>query len=561
MRRIFKNISPFLIIIILSSLLIINPFFHKGIFTAHDIATNLTYFGAFYSSLTEGTLIPRWAGNIANLYGSPTIMFFYPLSYYFASIIHFIGFSLVNSMKIYLFITFITSAIFMYIWLKKHTTDLAAITGALLYVYAPYRINDIYARGSVAENTTFVFVPLLAYAIYSFWQKPDIKRTIILSILIAAFVLSHPFMLIIFAPFYLAYIIYLKLDIKKVIYLLFSSIISLLITAFYTIPLIFETKYTHYDISPFNGREYAEQFVTIKKLILPIWNFIDIKGQLEYQTYQIGLVQIAVFLLCVILIVANIKSNTFRKKWKLFFGIGFVNFFISIFLMLNISDFFYKLLPILKRIEYPWRFLSLNLFSLAILAAFSSLAFDKKIQKLLILVILVSGILLYLPYAKGHGYKNIADDYYLYNITENTDAFATLPRWAAQPDKYPRIAARYQVINGDALVTTLKRTNNIHIFNIENKEGSRIADDTFYFPGWNVYIDNKPVNIEFQDPDFRGIITFNVPAGRHLVEVIFRNTKLRTFADMISLVSIIFIIIIFVYGSKIQKSLHRYTSL
>ncbi|MCM8787858.1 MAG: 6-pyruvoyl-tetrahydropterin synthase-related protein [Candidatus Omnitrophica bacterium] len=561
MSKNFNKLIPIFLVLFFSSILIIDPLLKKGIFTAHDIETNITYFGAFYNSLTEGNIFPRWSGNIANLYGSPTSMFFYPFSYYLSAPIRLLGFSLIDTTKIYLFLTFIGSSLFMYLWLKRHVNTLSAVLGAILYVYAPYRINDIYARGSVAENTAFVFVPLVVYAIDLLWEKLSIKRMIFLALILAAFILSHPFMLIVFAPFYLLYLLFLKPNLRKIIYLTASSVFSLLVTAFYTIPLVFENKYTHYDISPFNGKGYAEQFLTIEKLIMPVWNFIDIKGKLEYQTYQIGLLQIGLFLISIISLIFLWRRKGQRQKVMFLPILGIINFFLSIFLMLPMSDFVYKIFSFLQRIEFPWRYLALNLFAVAVFTGGIFNLLHQTMTKIAILAVMLLGFYLYLPYSKGHDYKTISDDYYLYNIKENTDGFATLPKWAAQPDSYDRKPDRYKVISGEAKLTPLFRTSTKHIFIVEATTTSRIADLTFYFPGWNVFLDKKPVDIEFQDPNYRGIITFNVEEGRHLLEVVFTNTKVRQLADTISLSSIIFICIAYIYADKIQKRLHRYSGL
>lgn len=107
-----NTIYSSVIIFLFAGFLVVDPFFHQGIFKAHDIPSNLTYFAAFYSSLTEGNIVPRWGGNIANLYGSPTIMFFYPMTYYLSSLIRFFGFSFIDTTKIFIFISFIASAFF-----------------------------------------------------------------------------------------------------------------------------------------------------------------------------------------------------------------------------------------------------------------------------------------------------------------------------------------------------------------------------------------------------------------------------------------------------------------
>ena len=68
---------------------------------------------------------------------------------------------------------------------------------------------------------------------------------------------------------------------------------------------------------------------------------------------------------------------------------------------------------------------------------------------------------------------------------------------------------------------------------------SRIIVNTLYFPGWQVLVDGYPVEIQFQDPSWRGLMTFNVSAGEHQVVVKFGETRLRMFADVISLVGFV----------------------
>lgn len=551
-----------LFLIFFSGLLVIDPFLHGGIFTAHDMISNLINLGSFYSSLSEGNIIPRWAGNIANLYGSPTMIFYYPLSYYFGSFIRTFGFSLIDTMKIYIFISFILSSLTMYYWLKNHVSKTAAMLGSLLYVYAPYRITDIYARGSIQENTAFIFIPLIAYFIYKLWKDQKLKWVILLSLAIAGLILSHPFMLVIFSPFFIFYFFYLGFDFKKVTYFCLSVFLSIGLTAYYIAPLIIENKYTHYDMSPFKGKEYASQFLNITKLLIPNWTFIDVYGNKEYQTYQIGLVQIILLITSLVLVLIKSKGKfkgIIAKSNGLFF-VGLLTFTIALILTLPISDQIYKIFPFLSSIQYPWRFLSLIVFSIALITSITLSRLSGWVLKLSGLLIIIS-LLSYLPHATGHIYHYFPDTYYLNNIEINVDAFVTLPRWAAQPDKYPRITSRYEIIEGDMTVTTLGRTSTSHTYDITAKTDSRFADSTFYFPGWKVFIDSKPVEIQFQDPSYRGIITFKIPNGRHFIEVVFKNTKVRLIADLISLVSLVSIFIFYLNENKFQKIINRYTGI
>ena len=60
----------------------------------------------------------------------------------------------------------------------------------------------------------------------------------------------------------------------------------------------------------------------------------------------------------------------------------------------------------------------------------------------------------------------------------------------------------------------------------------RMVDYTFYFPGWKVLVDAKEVPIEFQDMNYRGVITYNVPSGNHEVVVKFTDTKAVSYTHL-----------------------------
>jgi hypothetical protein len=58
----------------------------------------------------------------------------------------------------------------------------------------------------------------------------------------------------------------------------------------------------------------------------------------------------------------------------------------------------------------------------------------------------------------------------------------------------------------------------------------------FYFPGWQVQIDGEPVELIPTDPE--GLISFDVPAGRHTIAVRFGSTPTRTTFTAISLLAL-----------------------
>ncbi len=93
----------------------------------------------------------------------------------------------------------------------------------------------------------------------------------------------------------------------------------------------------------------------------------------------------------------------------------------------------------------------------------------------------------------------------------------------------------------------METKNSWRKYKIAAQQKIRMVDNTFYFPGWKVYIDGKETLIEFQDMNYRGIITYYVPAGNHDILVRFEDTKVRRVANSISMATLIlFITIIFI---------------
>ena len=139
-----------LILILILCLIPLYPLLHSGLPLTHDGQDHVARIANFYQSLTEGNLIPRWAGNLNWGFGHPILMFLYPASSYSASAFHLLGFGLVESVKIVFGLAFVLSGIFMFLWLREFLSREAAITGAVLYNFAPYRFVDLYVRGAIS---------------------------------------------------------------------------------------------------------------------------------------------------------------------------------------------------------------------------------------------------------------------------------------------------------------------------------------------------------------------------------------------------------------------------
>lgn len=140
-------------------------------------------------------------------------------------------------------------------------------------------------------------------------------------------------------------------------------------------------------------------------------------------------------------------------------------------------------------------------------------------------------------FIQGYEDLNPANETFSGPLKWTTDSGETTPRWATRSqDKYPK--SQLEVVWGaDIDYLVLERKQERHRFLIEAKIPTQVVDNTLYFPGWKVKVNGREVPIEYQDQNWRGLITFPVPAGRSEAEVEFTMTAVRKAAAAISLVS------------------------
>ena len=130
------------------------------------------------------------------------------------------------------------------------------------------------------------------------------------------------------------------------------------------------------------------------------------------------------------------------------------------------------------------------------------------------------------------------EEFYTGIYESTTDTGESSPIWSVRfMERKP--VAPIEIIDGQATITSRERSTTLHQYEITAARPTRIVDNTLYFPGWKVYIDGVDTLIEFQDPNYRGLMTFWMGVGKHMVEVRFSETKLRRTANLLSIVGVI----------------------
>ena len=507
--------------------------FPPGLFVSHDGQDHVARIANFYQSLAEGNLIPRWAANLNWGFGHPILMFLYPLPSYLASLFHFLNFSLVDSTKIVFGLGFIFSGISMYLWIKEVWGWEAGLASGLFYMFAPYRFVDLYVRGAIGENLAFVWPPLVCWFALKLSQKFKWRYVVGGSLSLAALILSHNALSLMFLPLILGYFGYLgHLSKKKFLFAIgywLLAVFGFAISAFFWFPAFFEGKYTLRDIVV--ADDYPSRFRPFKDFIYSPWSY----GGAAQLSVQIGVFQWLAFFLGFYTFFRFFKKKD--KTWILIGG-SMVVFLATLFLLLKISLPIWQIITILQKFQFPWRFLAVMVFIPAVLAGGFVSLWSASQRKWLVAVIAALLLLANRNYWRAKDFSFQDDSFYKNVYAGTTDTGESSPRWSVRfMERFPE--APMEVIEGKAEIEEVGRSTTRHEYLVKAETPARLVENTLYFPGWTVWVDGEQREIQFQDPAHRGLITFWVFPGKHQVVVKFGETRLRLFANLVSLGGIV----------------------
>ena len=291
-----RNINLFFLLILVSFLPLISVL-REGSYESGDLSLHAGFAMSFYESLKEGVFIPRWSSEMIYGYGYPLFLFAYPLPYYLTAFFHFLGFSFVNSLKIILAFSFITSGITMYFFIKEEIKNkFSAFIAALFYLFSPYHLVDLHFRVAIGEVIAFAILPFCFLTIKKMSENLTFRWFFLSSVSFSLLILSHQAISLISTPFIAIYCLYLFLNKnKKKFYFIFNSIFSLIfgiiLSSFYWLPAILEAKYTNLLTKG------VVSFISLDQLFYSPWGwgflFQGHKGELSF---IVGYVEWAIIL-------------------------------------------------------------------------------------------------------------------------------------------------------------------------------------------------------------------------------------------------------------------------
>jgi len=526
-----KKIILILFLITIPSLL---PYFNSRFFYTQDYIF-IARLHQITTALSDGQFPVRWATDLR--FGEPIFNFYASLPFYIGFVIKSLGFSYIWTAKILFMLSSLLSAFTMFVFVRKLFSEKAAYFSAAIYIWAPYRAVDMYVRGAIAEAWAFVFFPVIFYTSLLVAEKRSHRNIALLGLSISGLFLTHNVTSLMFMPFVGLWWLYLSLQKRnwKLILIFISSfILGVGIASFFLLPALVERQFIQTKYLIVGYFDFRAHFVALKQLFSTFWGYgSSLWGLDDGLSFQIGLVNWIILSFAVILGFVN-RNN--KKLLGLTAFLGF-SFLLSLFFQHNKSAFIWEAFPSMAFIQFPWRFLSISVFIVAIVGGFVIKNIKYK-SRILYFVLLFSVITFSFSYFKPKEY--VDDSFFdkfinIETMREGVDLTKDyLPVWVATIDG--EVFNDFKTETGEITTNDFKRTSDKFSGNIVVKSKASILAPITYFPGWQVWANERIVSQD--SPSNMGLIKFELPPGSYKIDVKLMNTPVRDLGNILSLISI-----------------------
>lgn len=466
----------------------------------------------FSKQFWRGELYPRWLTGMNEGLGSPVFFYYAPLPFWITSLLHpFVQNDPAGWRQLgdSVFLSLALSGIGCFLWLRRLTNKRAAFITAILFMLMPYHLAmDLYNRGAFTEFWAFTWIPFVFLFVDRIFHG---NRVAVLGLAFsyAALVMTHLPTTLIFSPVVLCYVI-LNWRLSKNGKLTLSAVLGIVLgiglAAIYLVPAMTMQRHAamdalyqfHYDKSFFFGRSFL---------------FGD---GFKATLLACALTTMATASCCGF--IAKRSASSAVRSQMYFWG-AVLTF--TFFMMLPLSNFLWRLFPILQIIQFPWRFNIVISAAAAPLIAFGIAALKCPLTAR-------DFVLVQIGYASIVGWLYLTTvSVWQQHLIPAYDASSALPSSHDPPEYRPREvkASRQEVIakyggaehgfvldNAAHAKVTSSSSRKIR-FVVDVRTNSVLRIRQFYYHGWAAFVDGTRTTASPSDPE--GLIQIGIPAGKH----------------------------------------------
>lgn len=549
---------PQFLILFLFAIPLLWPILRGQYFCTHDGDLHIYRLAALRHAIESGLWFSRWTPGLVFGYGFPFFNFRELLSYYIPEILHLVGLAIPTALNVVYGAALLLSGWGAFMLARDIWEDeKAGLVSALAYMAAPYLLLDVYVRGNLPESMALALLPWTLWLFRRLAISPTRLTFFAASLSVTALLLTHNISSLLFIPMLAVYLAFVwalhRFQNQPIRWLPVAAALLLGVTlaAFSWLPAILEKESVQlYLTYSTRGNDFHFNTVSLADLFsLPSPSDPSLLN--PPVQVRIGLPQL---LLAVAALWGWTCFREARKRWHIaFFAVSAL---LLVLLALPLTTPLWEKIPLIRYLQFPWRFIGRAALPLALLAGVPLALLPRRLSlPALVLAIAVLAVAafpgLYPSSCSLPSYPTIGDVMQFERnsgLTGVDPLGAYLPRWvterpsgspmedALRTGAAPRRFDSSLLPSGAVLLYESYGPNRATI-ELETPEAFRALYHTFYFPGWTVRIDGQPAAVG--PASGTGLISFEVPAGRHTITVRWELTPLRSAAAAVSLVSLL----------------------
>lgn len=526
------------------------PLVQPGFPATHDGLMHLYRLLEFDSLVRSGVLYPRWAPDFAFGYGYPVFNFYPTGSLYGALFLRYaLGIGYVAAVKGTFALGMLLAALTMLglakeLFPKRSTIHLPAILSAVAYLYAPYYLADIYARGALAQALAYSLMPWVLWSLLRYNRTQSRRALVMTAVGYAGLIYVHHVTAFFFTSYYALFCGVTAVQQRTWQWVRAGGVALLLalgLSATFWLPAFVEAPTVSLRAAITQGLQVKEHFVNFDQ---PFQTTLLYDFTYDGIAFRMGLVHM-------VLVTSSSIVIALTPQWwrtpRLFFVLAVVVYYL---LQFPFTLPLWELLPMAALIQFPWRLLIFVNLSAALLLGYV-LAHLSRTQQVTRTQVWVFGsccllamvpVLVRLPTTAAVFEEQLTlaafERWERANFFIGTTSSGEyLPIGVDRKQLY--LALHYAELGPTAPhyqeAATLTSTGQLSAY---TTAANRITLQTqsaaatclrlphFYFPGWRGWIDGEPTAV--QAVGTLGLMGLCVPAGEHHVELRFQNTWSRT---------------------------------
>ncbi|HEX3101731.1 MAG TPA: 6-pyruvoyl-tetrahydropterin synthase-related protein, partial [Pyrinomonadaceae bacterium] len=167
------------------------PSYFGGIPIGNDQSQHYQFAWTVYDSVRSGDVYPSLAKETNRQFGDYGLRFYPPLTYYSLSLVYFIVQDWYFASLIAFTLVFFIGGLGIYLWARDELGPTPALIAALIYILAPYHLNQIYNNFLLAEFFAAAIIPFCFLYLTRLCRAGGWINALGLTIAYAALILTH----------------------------------------------------------------------------------------------------------------------------------------------------------------------------------------------------------------------------------------------------------------------------------------------------------------------------------------------------------------------------------